>query len=69
MEGNFQTSEQEQVFRKLIDEFKKSRPNELQIEKFMNKLDLSYQPDHFANMQMVLNAINFGFKKETFEEA
>ena len=43
-------SQNEQIYRDLIDEFKKSEPNSDHIEKCMTELKLDYQSDQFANM-------------------
>ncbi|MEO0335663.1 MAG: hypothetical protein AAF202_04685 [Pseudomonadota bacterium] len=64
-----EVQEQELIFKELINEFKKPEPNENQIQKCMDQLSLDYQPDHFANMQKVLTALNFHFRSGTLEES
>ncbi|NQY99634.1 MAG: hypothetical protein HRT45_03075 [Bdellovibrionales bacterium] len=62
-------SQNEQIYRDLIDEFKKSEPNSDHIEKCMTELKLDYQSDQFANMERVLTALNFHFKAGDIPES
>lgn len=48
-----------EVFKALIQEFKKPTPDGESIEKFMGQLNLEYQSDDFANMEQVLRAMSF----------
>lgn len=59
MNSNLSTFSQDQLFRDLIQEFKKSEPCDETIKKCMGELNLEHNTDQFANMQRVLTALSF----------